>query len=275
MPMVWLSVGFMDYKPLEGLNSEWVGMFFFKAIFTADSVASSTIIYRLFRNTIFISLIRILSNLPVILFLALLVHSIKQKQVKTAFQTVSFIPYFLSWVSVGGIFYAMLDPNAGFINRAFGLDLNWYNDPAPWWAILSVSSLWKGMGWGTLIYISAMCNIDAELYEACSLDGGGMFRQAFTVTLPGIMNIICLQLILDVSNIMRDNYEQVYAMTNGKLSGTIKETADVIGRVAHTAMSEQNFASATALGLVQGVIGSLLVLITNKVVKKTDNEGII
>ena len=131
------------------------------------------------------------------------------------------------------------------------------------------------MGWGTLIYISAMCNIDTELYEACSLDGGGLLRQTFTVTLPGIMNIICLQLILDVSNIMRDNYEQILAMTNGQVSGTIQETVDVVGRIAYAAMFKGNYGSATAIGLIQGVIGSLLVLVTNQIVKKTDNEGII
>ncbi|MBQ8684820.1 MAG: hypothetical protein IJ514_01455 [Clostridia bacterium] len=272
MPMVWLSAGFMEYDLLQGLGSEWVGLKYFKGVFYATNTPE---MYRIFRNTIFISLIRILSNLPVILFLAVLINSIKTKKLRTAFQTISFIPYFLSWVSVGGIFNAVLDPNTGMLNRMFGSTTNWYGDPDPWWAILSISSLWKGMGWSTLIYISAMCNIDTELYEACSLDGGGMMRQVFTVTIPGIMNIICLQLILDVSNIMRDNYEQILAMTNGQVTGAIQDTVDVVGRISYTALSKGNFGSATAIGLIQGVIGSILVLVTNKIVKKTENEGII
>ncbi len=272
MPMLWLSAGFMEYDLLEGLGSEWVGLKYFKGVFYATNTPE---MYRIFRNTIFISLIRILSNLPVILFLAVLINSIKTKKLRTAFQTISFIPYFLSWVSVGGIFNAILDPNTGMLNRLLGSTTNWYGDPDPWWAILSVSSLWKGMGWSTLIYISAMCNIDSELYEACSLDGGGLMRQVFTVTIPGIMNIICLQLILDVSNIMRDNYEQILAMTNGQVTGAIQDTVDVVGRISYTALSKGNFGSATAIGLIQGVIGSILVLITNKIVKKTENEGII
>ena len=272
MPMVWLSAGFMEYDLLKGLSSEWVGLKWFEGVFYATNTPE---MYRIFRNTIFISLIRIASNLPVILFLAILINAIKNRAGRTAFQAISFIPYFLSWVSVGGIFNAFLDPNSGIINRLFNQSVNWYGDPDPWWAILSISSLWKGMGWGTLIYISAMCNIDTELYEACSLDGGGLLRQTFTVTLPGIMNIICLQLILDVSNIMRDNYEQILAMTNGQVSGTIQETVDVVGRIAYAAMFKGNYGSATAIGLIQGVIGSLLVLVTNQIVKKTDNEGII
>ena len=262
----------MEYDLLEGLGSEWVGLKYFKGVFYATNTPE---MYRIFRNTIFISLIRILSNLPVILFLAVLINSIKTKKLRTAFQTISFIPYFLSWVSVGGIFNAILDPNTGMLNRLLGSTTNWYGDPDPWWAILSVSSLWKGMGWSTLIYISAMCNIDSELYEACSLDGGGLMRQVFTVTIPGIMNIICLQLILDVSNIMRDNYEQILAMTNGQVTGVIQDTVDVVGRISYTALSKGNFGSATAIGLIQGVIGSILVLITNRIVKKTENEGII
>lgn len=272
MPMLWLTAGFMDYDLFEGLGSEWIGLHYFKGVLFATNTSE---MYRIFRNTIFISLIRILSNLPVILFLAILINSIKNKKGRTVFQAISFIPYFLSWVSVGGIFNALLDSNYGMINRVFGLDINWYGYAEPWWAILSVSSLWKGMGWSTLIYISAMCNIDGELYEACALDGGGKLRQVFTVTLPGIMNIICLQLILDVSNIMRDNYEQILAMTNGQVTGALQETVDVVGRIAYTALNKGNFGSATAIGLIQGVIGSGLVLITNKIVKKTENEGII
>ena len=272
MPMVWLSAGFMEYDLLQGLGSEWVGLKYFESILYATNTPE---MYQIFRNTIFISLIRIASNLPVILLLAMLINSIRNKPLRTVFQTLSFIPYFLSWVAVGGIFNALLDPNTGLINKLFASATNWYGDPDPWWTILSVSSLWKGMGWSTLIYISAMCNIDNELYEACALDGGGAFRQMITVTLPGIMNIICLQLILDVSNILRDNYEQILAMTNGQMTGAIQETVDVVGRIAFTSLRDMNYGSATAIGLIQGVIGSLLVFVTNKVVKKTENEGII
>lgn len=275
LPMLWLSAGFMDYNLFEGLGSEWIGLHYFKDVFFAENTPE---MYRIFRNTIFISLIRILSNLPVILFLAILINSIKSKKGRTVFQAISFIPYFLSWVSVGGIFNALLDPNSGMLNKMLGTDINWYGYAEPWWAILSASALWKGMGWSTLIYISAMCTIDSELYEACALDGGGKLRQVFTVTLPGIMNTICLQLILDVSNIMRDNYEQILAMTNGKVAiggQEIKITTDVVGRISASALTSGIFGSATAIGLIQGVIGSALVLVTNKIVKKTENEGII
>lgn len=120
-----------------------------------------------------------------------------------------------------------------------------------------------------------MCTIDESLYEAARIDGCGPVRQAFTVTLPGIAGVVCLQLILDISNIMKDNYDQIYAMVNGQTLGQIQETVDVVGRIAFTSLRDGNFGSATAIGLIQGVIGCILVIIANRIVKKSDNEGII
>ena len=271
MPMVWLSAGFMEYDLLEGLNSEWVGLKYFKSIFLATNTPE---MYRIFRNTIFISVIRIVSNIPFILFLAMVINGMKSKKPKTIFQSLSLIPYFLSWVAVGGLFYSLLNSESGLINRLLGLTIDWYHTPDPWWMLLSVSSLWKGMGWSAIIYIAAMCSIDPEQYEAARIDGCGPIRQAFTVTLPGIMGVVCLQLILDTANIMRDNYDQIFAMINGQTIGTIQQTVDVVGRISFTSLRDGNFGSATAIGLIQGVIGCGLVLLTNAIVKKTDNEGI-
>lgn len=271
MPMAWLTAGFMDYDLLEGLNSEWVGLKYFERIFLAKNTAE---MYRIFRNTIFISVIRIVSNLPFILFLALIINSMKRKRAKTIFQSITLVPYFLSWVAVGGLFYSLLNSESGLINRFLGLTIDWYHISEPWWCILSVSSLWKGMGWAAIIYIAAMCQIDPEQYEAARIDGCGPLRQALTVTIPGIMGVICLQLILDTANIMRDNYDQILAMINGQTIGIIQQTTDVVGRISYTSLRDGNFGSATAIGLIQGVIGTALVVLTNKIVKKTDNEGI-
>lgn len=274
MPMAWLATAFQEYNLQEGLGSEWVGMKYFRKILYAENAAH---MYRVFRNTIFISLIRIGSNFPLILAFALLVHSLKNRHVKTVFQAISFIPYFLSWSAVGGMAYALLG-EYGLINQILvkmGSEaVSWYTATDKWWTILAISSLWKGMGWGTLIYIAAMCNIDSELYEACALDGGGALRQAFTVTLPSIMNMICLQLILDTGAIMKDNYEQILAMINGV--SKVDETVEVIGAITFKAVKNSDgFGSATAMGLIQGTIGLILVFFTNKVVKKSDNEGIL
>lgn len=271
LPMLWMSAGFMDYNLLEGLNSEWIGLEYFNGILFAKNTPE---MYRIFRNTIFISFIRIVTNLPFILFLALVVNSMKKKKVKTVFQGLTMIPYFLSWVAVGGLFYSLLNSESGLVNRLFDLTTDWYSVSEPWWMLLSLSSLWKGMGWSAIIYIAAMCQIDPQQYEAARIDGCGPIRQAFKVTLPGIMNVLCLQLILDISNLMRDNFDQIFAMTNGKITSTISETVDVVGRISYTSLLNGNFGSATAIGLIQGIIGCILVVLANHIVKKSDNEGI-
>lgn len=272
-PMFGLTTAFQDYNLLEGASSEWVGMKYFNRIFMANTDR----MYRIFRNTIFISLLRIATNFPIILMFALFVNSIKNTRVKSVVQTVSFIPYFLSWAAVAGLLYTIIS-DYGILNTLLvklGMErISWYAEVDSWWGILSITSLWKGMGWGTLIYISAMCNIDDELYEACALDGGGAFRKMITVTLPGIMPMICMQLILDSSSIMKDNYEQILALTNGATG--LKDRLEVIGQVSFDALrSGSGFGSATAIGMIQGVIGLILVFVSNKIVKKTDNPGII
>lgn len=275
LPLRGLVTAFQKYDIYDGYASEYIGLKNFSNIFYA---ATSDKMYRIFRNTIFISLIRIVTNFPLILVMALVVQSIKRRRVKGMFQGISFIPYFISWTAVSGMAYALLSTNTGLINNVLerlGLErVQWYNNPDPWWLILAVTSLWKGMGWGTLIYIAAMCNIDTELYEACALDGGGILRQAFSVTLPSIMSVICLQLILDVGNIMKDNYEQILALIPGDTS-SVNSTVEVIGKYTLSQMNTSGMGSATAMGFIQSLIGLILVLFVNRIVKKTDNEGIL
>lgn len=271
IPDIYLSASFMEYDLLDGLSSEFVGGKYFINIFLAKNTAD---MYRIFRNTIFISLIRIASNIPFILFLAVVINSMKNKKAKTVFQGISLIPYFLSWVAIGGVFYSLLNSETGLINRLLSLTTDIYSISEPWWALLSLSSLYKGMGWSAIIYIAGMCQIDTGLYEAAKIDGCNKFRQATNVTIPGIMPIVALQLILDISNVMKDNYDQVLAMISGSQSPEIQETVDVVGRIAYTSLRDGNFGSATAIGLIQSVIGCLLVIIANRIVKKTDNEGI-
>lgn len=272
VPYFGLSAAFQDYSLIEGVGSEWVGMKYFSRIFFANTER----IYRVFRNTIFISLLRVVTNFPLILMYALFVYSLRNRKLKSVVQTVSFIPYFLSWTACSGFLYAIIS-DYGILNSILtklGLEaVSWYGEADAWWGILSISSLWKGMGWGTLIYIAAMCNIDNELYEASALDGCGAIRQMFTVTIPGIMPVVCLQLILDSASLMKDNYEQILALING--STGLKDTTEVIGQISYDALrNSSGYGSAVAFGLIQGVIGLILVFVSNKIVKKTDNEGI-
>lgn len=274
-PLTYLTSAFQDYRIAEGFASEFIGLRYFRSILYAvyDN-------YTMIKNTIFISVIRIGTNFPIILLYALLINTIKNNRLKGWVQAVSYIPFFLSWTAVGGMGYALMG-QYGLINKVLlriGLPaVDFYSRADLWWGILALSSLWKGMGWSSLIYVAAMCNIDNELYEACALDGGGRFRMMITVTIPSIMNIICLQLILDTGAVMRDNYEQILSMLYG--ANGVSSTTKVIGEYIYSAAlnpgSSNGLGAASAMGLIQGVIGLILVLITNRVVKKTGNEGIL
>ena len=274
LPMFGLVIAFQDYKILDGVfGSEFIGMKTFRKIFYAQIRGS----YRMFRNTIYISLIRIGTNFPLILVLTLLLNEVKNRRAKGVIQTISYIPNFISWIAVGGMAFNLLGEN-GTLNAIFvktlGHSFDFYGEPDYWWWILAASSLWKGMGWGTLIYMSALGSISDELYDACTIDGGGRFRQAFTVTIPGVMNVMMLQLILDISSIMGDNYEQIIAMTRSL--DILYPTTSVVGTLAYNSvLGGGGFSIATACGLIQGVIGLILVIFTNRIVKKTDNEGIL
>lgn len=273
--MFGLISAFQDFNLQEGFfESEWIGFANFKRILFTPEFSY----YNSFRNTLYISVIRILTNFPAILIFTLLLNEIKSKKAKGLVQTISYIPYFISWIAVGGMAYNLLSYDDGILNKVLvaigGEAIAWYNEPDYWWTILAISSLWKGMGWSTLIYMSSLGSIDDELYDACTIDGGGKFRQAITVTLPGIMNVIMLQLILDVSKVMSDNYDQVMAMVNN--SGMLRETTDVVGVLEYRYIAQgTGLGIGTAYGFIKGIIGLVLVLVSDKITKKTDNEGVL
>ena len=275
IPMASLIMTLQDFKLQEGIfGSEFVGLKWFVA--TLFDPASDG--YIAIKNTMYISVMRILTNFPIILIYVLLLNEIKRRKVRGAIQTISYIPYFISWIAVGGMAFNLLSYDDGILNKIIvrfgGRPIAWYNEPKYWWIILSISSLWKGMGWSTLIYMSGLGSIDDELYDACKIDGGGRFRQAITVTLPGLMHIIMLQLILDVSGIMKDNADQILAMINGSL--LLHSTTGTVGTNEFNAITTgSNYAKIAALGFVRGIVGVLLVKIMDKIAKSADSGGIL
>lgn len=274
-PMFGIIVAFQEYVTEEGvLGSEFIGFENFYDILFNPGYHEK---YGPIRNTVYIAIVRIATNFPLILVFTLMVNEIKCRPAKSVVQAISYIPYYISWVAVGGMAYNLFEPSGIFnqiISLFGGTPIEWYKEPDYWWGILAISSLWKGMGWSTLIYLSALSAIDTELYDACEIDGGGRFRKMLSVTLPGIMNVIMLQLILDIAGIMSDNYDQVMAMTNG--AGLLKPTTNIIGAVEFGALGKDKSGQSTAAayGLLRGGIGLILVLVTNKIAKNSGNEGI-
>lgn len=278
VPMFGVLIAFKDFTLTDGfIGSEWVGLKYFKHIV----LGADENVFLVFRNTIYIALIRVATNFPAILIFALMINEISSGKAKSVIRTVSYLPNFISWIAVGGMALSIFSMNGGLLNKvisaikgeAFVKD--WYSENTTiWWIFLAFSSMWKSLGWGTIIYMSALGCINSELYDACSIDGGGRFRKIITVTIPGIANVIMLQLIMDAGNLIRDNYEQVLALTNG--SQYLNDSTYIVGSMAYSAvMGGSGYAMATAFGLIQGAIGLVLVILTNGIAKKTDNEGVL
>ena len=278
VPMFGVFIAFKDFTLTDGfLGSEWVGLKYFKHIATG----ADENVFLVFRNTIYISLIRVATNFPAILIFALMINEVHSGKAKSAIRTISYLPNFISWIAVGGMALSIFAMDGGLLNRIISLFKgqtyvkDWYSENTTiWWLFLALSSMWKSLGWGTIIYMSALGCINSELYDACSIDGGGRFRKIITVTIPGIANVIMLQLIMDAGNLIRDNYEQVLALTNG--SQYLNNSTYIVGSMAYSAvMGGSGYAMATAFGLIQGMIGLALVIMTNGIAKKTDNEGVL
>ncbi|MGN0508729.1 MAG: ABC transporter permease subunit [Ruminococcus sp.] len=273
-PMFGLIVAFQDYNLFEGMSSEFVGLYNFKNFFGGVSNG----LWVSIRNTIFITLLRILTNFPLVIVFTLFINELKSSRAKTLVRTVSFIPNYISWVAVGGIVYIFLTNDGGIVNAilsALGMEeIQFYSDPNPWWSVLSITSLWKGLGWATLMYTSCFTTIDHSLYEACEIDGGGRLRKMFTVTLPALMPVIIMNLLIELASVMTDNYDQILALING--STALAGSTNTIGKYTFDSITGGgSFGATTALGLIKGVISLVLIVFTNHIIKKTGQEGIL
>ena len=268
VPMYGVSIAFKDFNIFKGMaESPWVGMGNFVRLFQSEEF------YRIFRNTLIISIYKIVFTFPIPVIIAIMLNEMKNMVVKKTVQTVIYLPHFLSWVIVGGIFTTILS-STGLINGVitklggdsipFMMSNKWFR------GVLIVSDAWKGCGWGAIIYIAAIAGIDQELYEAAEIDGAGKIKQIIHITLPGLASTIVLMLILKLGHIMTEGQEQVLMMYNP----TVYETGDIISTyVYRIGMGKMDYSFSSAVGLLNSVISLILVLggnfISGKLVGKS------
>ena len=257
IPMFGIIIAFKDYRyDLGILGSEWVGLDNFLYFFKTNDFWNIT------KNTL-------VMNLAVLFYE---VHS--RKAIKT-YQTLAIVPHFLSWVVVGYIGYAFLQPNNGIINQVlefFGIEgVDWYSTPAVWPVILIIVSVWKHVGMDCIIYYATMMGIDASLYEAAALDGANKWKQILHVTIPSLVPIIVILAIMKVGNIFRADFGLFYQMTRD--IGALYPTTDVLDTYIYRTMRViGDMSTSSAMGLLQSVVGFVLVVITNAITKKVDDS---
>lgn len=273
-PMIGLYTAFTKYSAADGIfGSEFVGLQNFKNMFDPRWKFGLTL-----RNTFCIALLKFVIGYPASIILAILFSYLASKRFKKVVQTASYLPHFISWVMISGIAYSFLTSNNGILNRLFvswGWDeVSFYSEPKYWWGIILFTSVWKGMGYGSITFLAGLTSINTELYEAAKLDGASRWKQIKFVTIPGLMPVISFTLILNMGNLIKDDYEQIIALI-GQNNAYLKDTCSVIGTSIYNSLGNTSqFSAATALGLFQSVISLILVVVSNKILIKRGHQGI-
>ncbi|UUZ80501.1 ABC transporter permease subunit [Paenibacillus sp. P26] len=229
----------------------------------------------LLRNTMAINLLNLFFFFPLPIVLALLLNEVRNRIFKRSLQSIVYLPHFLSWVIIAGITLLLLSPRNGVMNQmllALGIEkVDLLSNESTFWLLLTVQSIWKEAGWGTIIFLAAMSGVDPQLYEAAKMDGANKFRQMWHVTLPAIRSVIVVLLILRLGHMMDVGFEQVFLMGNGAVS-SVAEVFDTY--VYRLGVQQGEFSFTTAVGLFKSIVGLVLVLGTNFLAKRMGEEGV-
>ena len=266
-PMVGILIAFQDYVPSKGwdlfFKSEWVGLDNFKYIISMPGFWTAM------RNTVVIAIQKIAVNIFVPLLLALLLNEVKNALFKKSVQTIIYIPYFFSWVILGGILMNILSPTTGVVNQmlqALGLQkINFLGNLDTIQPVFITSHIWKEVGYNTVIFLAALTSIDPGLYEAASVDGAGYFKQMLHVTLPSLLPMILLVTILGMGNVLNAGFDQVFNL----YSPVVYEKADIIDTfVYRIGIDQLEYSVSTAINLFKSVISIVLITTSFHLAKK-------
>lgn len=271
LPMAGLYVVFERYSYQGGLfGSEFVGLQNFKFFFMNLSNAMRATV-----NTLVINGFSIVIGVVVNVGLAILINEINSKRYRKVTQTVMLFPYFISWIIVGMVALALFDEDTGMINSmlvSLGREpVDWYSNPDYWWVIMIAVTVWKGAGYGSIIYYCALTGFDQSLYEAAEIDGAGRWKRITKITIPLLKPTIIIMFLLNIGGILSGSVDQIMGMTN--LNPFLLEKTDTIATfVYRSAIVNGQFESASAITLYQSLFGFVLVLGANLLVKKFDPE---
>ncbi len=267
MPIYGIKYAFTNFG--RSFTLEFIGLENFRRFFdTPDFMIA-------FKNTLAINLLQIAFGFPATIIAALLLNEIHNNRIKRAFQTIIYLPHFLSWVVIASIWITILSPSRGLVNAAIemlgGEAIFFWIKPEWFKPLMVVTSMWKSLGYGTIIYLAAMSRAEKELYDAAIVDGANRLRQCWHITIPAILPIIVIMFILSFDDIL-DGFEQIFVFMNGAnriAAETIETYTYKMG------IKNMDVGFATAVGLFKNVVGLVMVLTTNFLSKKITNESLI
>ncbi|ETT66747.1 ABC transporter permease subunit [Paenibacillus sp. FSL H8-0457] len=259
LPIVGIIIAFQKFIPAKGLfgDQDWIGLRNFEYVMNLPNFDN------IMWNTFYIAMMKVILGLLVPIVIAILLNEVRHMALKRGVQTAIYLPHFLSWVVLGGIFIEILSPNDGLVNRAlqsFGIEPIFFLGDNRWFPnTMILTDVWKEFGYGTIIYLAALTSINPNLYEAAQIDGASRWRQTLHVTLPGMQMVIVLLMVLNLGNLLNAGFDQIFNM----YSPMVYESGDILDTfVYRIGLLDAQFGVATAVGLFKSVIALVLVSVS-------------
>jgi putative aldouronate transport system permease protein len=256
LPMAGIVIAFQKFVPARGLfgKQQWIGLDNFRYVMNMPNFRN------IMWNTVFISFMKIVFHLVVPIFISILINEVKNRRLQRSIQTVIYLPHFLSWVVLGGIFVDILSPSSGLVNRVlklFGSEPIFFLGSNQWFQpTIIATEVWKEFGYGTIVYLAAITGIDPNLYEAAQIDGANRLQQTFHVTLPGMHMVIVLLMVMSLGNLLNAGFDQIFNM----YSPLVYESGDIIDTfVYRIGLLQAQFGVATAVGLFKSLISLVFI----------------
>ena len=271
LPMSGIVIAFKNFKFSRGIfGSEWVGLENFKFFFKSSDA------FRVIRNTLTYNFCFIVADMIFPVAFAIFLSNIRKKFAVKGYQTAIFLPYFLSWVVISYMTLSFFDYNSGMFNmilqKCGKAPVSWYSETKYWPFIFIIFHVWKNIGYKTLVYYASILGIDTSIYEAAKTDGCSDFRSIFHITVPMIRGTIIMLAILQVGSIFRADFGLFYQLSQN--SGALINVSDVVDTyIFRTLMVTGNTSVSAAVGVVQSVVGLILVLLTNYIVGRIDSDS--
>ena len=270
VPIYGLSIAFVDYRYAKGmLGSPWNNFEHFRQLFANPYFA------RLFRNTVIISVLKLVFGFPAPIILALIINEVQSATFKRTVQSISYLLHFLSWVVLSGIIIEMLSPQRGIVGYIYTL----LGMEAPvilysqglFRPMLVVTAMWQGVGWGAVIYLAAIAGINPELYESATVDGANRLQMAVRITVPSLIPVIVVLFILNLGYLMEAGFDQILNLYNP----LVWEVADIIDTfVYRKGILDRQYDYATAVGLFKSLVGVCLLVAANMIIRRFSEYGI-
>lgn len=267
-PMYGASIAFKDFYINKGImGSPWVGFKYFRKAFADPAFVESL------RNTLVISVIKLLTATPFSVLFALLLNEIRSLRYKKLIQTVSFLPHFMSWVVLGSIFVSIFSidgPIGAFVELFGGEGKSYLTEAGSFITIIITTDIWKRFGWGAVIFIAALAGIDQTMYEAAMIDGANRFQRAIRITIPSILPTVILVMVLNTGGILSAGFDQMFNMSNA----SVMNVAEVIDTYVYKlGLEHMEFSYSTAVGLFKSVVALVLMVIANTFANRYGGKG--